>query len=262
MEKFKIVRLPDDEPYRYWKMYPDTYVIQYGEALDIFLLLGERKALLIETAFGHGEFPDLINELKGDLELIVVNTHGHYDHTGGNPWFPRVHMHEKAKAYANRSFGPVDPKWFANLPYPDYEMIAVEDGHVFELGNRNVEVIHTPAHSDSSLSFIDHKRKLLFCGDEFDSGQANLGGIQSVKAFLDNMKRLKSRENEYDFIMPSHNGCPICMEYLDDFITAAQHIMDGKPDLVPFDDLPGYKSTHGGIRAQVGNSCINYRPDK
>lgn len=60
--------------------------------------------------------------------------------------------------------------------------------------------------------------------------------------------------------MPNHNGCPIAKEYLDDFITAARHIVDGKPDLVPFDHLPGYKTTHGGIRAQVGNSCINYLP--
>ena len=260
MEKYKIISLPGDEPYRYWKMYPDTYVIQYGEALYTFLLLGERKALLIDTAFGRGEFPNLIHELAGELEVMVVNTHGHYDHTGGNPWFPQVYMHEKAKAYANRSFGPVDPTWFASVPYPNYEMISVENGHIFELGGRDVEVIYTPAHSDSSLAFLDRKRRLLFCGDEFDAGQANLGVIQNVKPFLNNMKMLKSRETEFDFIMPSHNGCPVSKEYLDDFITAAQHILDGKPDLVPFDELPGYKNTHRGVRAQVGNSCINYRP--
>lgn len=259
MKKHNIVRLPGDEQYRYWKIYPDTYVIRYGEALDTFLLLGESKALLIDTAYGRGEFPNLIHKLKGDLELIVVNTHGHYDHTGGNPWFFRVHMHEKAKAYANHSFGPVDPEWFANLPYANYEMISIDDGHIFELGDREVEVLYTPAHSDSSLSFIDKKRKLLFCGDEFDSGQANLVGFESVKAFLANMQRLKAREHEFDFIMPSHNGCPICKEYLDDFITAAQNIVDGKPDLVSTDDLPGYKNARGRLRAQVGNSCINYQ---
>lgn len=262
MQKYNIVRLSDDEPYRYWKLYPDTIVIQYGEGLYTFLLLGKTKALLIDTAYGRGEFPNLIADLKRDLELCVVNTHGHYDHTGGNPWFPQVHMHEKAKAIARRSFRPVDPDWYANLPYPDYEMIAVEDGHIFDLGDRQVEVLYTPAHCDSSLSFIDHKRRLLFSGDEFDSGQANLGNLASVGAFLENMKRLRSMGEEYDLILPSHNGCPICKEYIDDFITAAQHVVDGKPDLVAsIEDLPEYKHVfpRSNTRVQVGLACINYR---
>ena len=262
MKTYPIVRLPDDEAYRWWKLYPDTIVIQYGEGLYTFLLLGEEKALLIDTAYGRGDFPNLVQRLAGDRELVVVNTHGHYDHTGGNMWFPKVHMHEKAKAIANQPFEPVDPEFLANLPYPDYEMISVEDGHVFELGGgRQVTVLHTPAHNESSLSFLDNKRRLLFAGDEFDSGQANLGDLNSVKSFLQNMRRLKSLEDQFDWTLPSHNGCPICKEYLDDFITAAQHVTEGKPDLVPTQELQGYQRPFAkdGVRVQVGLSCINYR---
>lgn len=261
MQKFTTVSLPDDEAYRYWKIYDDTYVIHYGEAMDIFLLLGNTKALLIDTAFGRGDFPNIVDELKGDRELLVVNTHGHFDHTGGNRWFPKVYMHPNAMSYANSPFSPIDSKWLANMPYPDYEMLPINDGEFFELGDRSVEVLWTPAHCDSSLSFIDHKRHLLFSGDEFDASQANLGEFHTVSAFLKNCQQLKARSQDYEFIMPNHNGCPIAKEYLDDFVTAAQHIVDGIPDLVPFDQLPGYKSTHGGIRAQVGNSCINYLPE-
>jgi len=81
-EQYNIVVLPDDEPYRYWKIYDDTYVIHYGEALDIFLLLGENRALLIDTAYGRGDLPNMVHMLKGGRELLVVNTHGHFDHTG------------------------------------------------------------------------------------------------------------------------------------------------------------------------------------
>lgn len=261
MQYQHIVSLPDDEPYRYWKLYPDTCVIQYGEGLYTFLLLGEERALLIDTAFGRGEFPNLIDTLREGRELLVANTHGHYDHTGGNPWFPKVYLQEKAKDSANRPHRPVDRAWYENLPYPGYEMIPVEDEHVFDLGGRKVQVLYTPAHCDSSLSFLDRKRRLLFSGDEFDSGQANLSDLASVRAFLKNMKRLKSMESEFDWILPSHNGGPICKEYLDDFITAAQHVSDGKPDLVSQEGLPGYKQPFDkrSIRVQVGLACINYR---
>jgi len=263
MNKFKIITLPDDEAYRYWKLYEDTYVIHYGEAMDIFLLLGKEKALLIDTAYGRGDLPNIVDMLKGDCELLVVNTHGHFDHTGGNRWFPKVYMHRNAMGYANHSFGPLDQSWLDNMPYPDYDMIPVEDGYVFRLGERDVEVIWTPAHCDSSLTFLDHKRRLLFSGDEFDASQANLNVYESVGAFLENCKRLKERESEFDFIMPNHNGCPVTKEYLDDFITAAQHVVDGCPDIVPTEGLPGFMQPFDGkmaVRVQVGNSCINYLP--
>ena len=262
MKRYPIVSLPDDEPYRYWKLYPDTIVIHYGEALDTFLLLGKEKALLIDTAYGRGDFPNLVDELREGRELMVVNTHGHFDHTGGNFWYPAVYMHPNAKAYARKSFAPLDESWIQNMPYPDYQMLDVNDGYVFQLGDRDVEVLYTPAHCDSSLTFLDHGRRLLFCGDEFDAGQANMFSEAAVPAFLHNMLRLKQRESEYDFIMPNHNGCPICKDYLDDFITAAQHVVDGKPDIVSREGLPTYKLGLAALnqirRVQVGQSCINY----
>ena len=259
------MRLPDDEPYRVWKLYDDTAVIHYGEALDCFLLLGKEKALLIDTAYGRGELPNIVDELAGGRELVVANTHGHFDHTGGNFFYPRVYMHPAARAYCRRSFGKLDEKWMANMPYPDYECADLEDGHVFDLGGRRVECVYTCAHSDSSVSFIDRGRRLLFCGDEFDAGQANIGGdFAKVGMFLDNCRKLRGRWDEYDFIMPNHNGCPIAKSYLDDFITCAEHILEGRPDTVPREGLPGYKMGFGEglMRAQVGLSCINYTPEK
>ncbi len=260
---YHIVSLPDDEPYRWWKLFDDTYVIHYGEALDTFLLLGEEKALQIDTAYGRGDFPNIVSMLKGDRELLVVNTHEHFDHTGGNMFFPRVYMHPLAFENADKAFSPLPKEWWDNMPYPDYEKIGVEDGYVFHLGDRDVEVIYTPAHNHSSLSFIDHGRRLLFPGDELDSGQANLNSFDSVKAFLENCKKLKARESEYDFMMPNHNGCPVAKSYLDDFITAAQHIVDGRPDLVDEKDVQDYciGFFKNGIRAQVNNACINYVPE-
>lgn len=260
--KYNIVHLPDDEPYRWWRLFDDTYIIHYGEALDTFLLLGTEKALLIDTAYGRGDFPNIVDMLKGDRELMVVNTHEHFDHTGGNRFFPQVYMHPQAFENADHAFGPLPQEWLDNMPYPNYEKIAVENGHIFDLGGREVEVVYTPAHCKSSIAFIDHGRRLMFPGDELDASNANLNIFDSVGAFLENCKLLKSRESEYDFIMPNHNGCPVAKSYLDDFITAAEHVVNGCPDNVDPEDVPDYCRGFfkGSLRAQVGDSCINYLP--
>ena len=257
MEHYPIVRLPNDESYHFWKLYPDTVAIQYGVHLYCFLLLGKERALLIDTCYGRGNFPNIVEKLADGREIVVVNTHGHYDHTGGNPWFPKVHMHPNAMAYAKEPFSPVDPVWMANMPYPDYEMIPVNDGDVFDIGGRQIEVIYAPAHSDSSLMFIDHGRRLLFTGDEFDSEQAALPRPNVIERFHANMVRLQSRRADFDFIMPSHNGCPIDLDYLDDFEICSRHVLEGHPDFVEHEGLPEFDD-YVMKRVQVGLSSINY----
>ena len=257
MQHYHIINLPTDEAYHFWKPWPDTVVIQYGVHLHCFLLLGSEKALLIDTCYGRGKFPNLIADLVGDREVVVANTHGHYDHTGGNPWFPQAYMHPNGMAYAKDSFEPQDPVWMANMPYPDYEMIPMEDGHVFDIGGRQIEALYLPAHSDSSMMFIDHGRRLLFPGDEFDSEQAALPRPNVIGQFHENMLRLQARRDDFDLIMPSHNGCPVCKDYLDDFEVCSRHILEGRPDLVDHPGLPAFER-YVMKRAQVGLSSINY----
>lgn len=63
MKHYPIVRLHDDESYHFWKPYSDTIAIQYGVHLYCFLLLGTERALLIDTCYGRGNFPNLVEML-------------------------------------------------------------------------------------------------------------------------------------------------------------------------------------------------------
>lgn len=60
----------------------------------MYLIVGPEKAMLIDTAFGLGDLKGLVEELAGGRELIVVNTHDHFDHAYGNCRFDKVYCHE------------------------------------------------------------------------------------------------------------------------------------------------------------------------
>ena len=58
----------------------------------MYLIAGKERALLVDTGWGSGDLPAHIATLT-TLPLLVVNTHGHRDHTSGNGQFAEVHIH-------------------------------------------------------------------------------------------------------------------------------------------------------------------------
>ena len=59
-----------------------------------WLTIGPEKCLLVDTGFGLGDTKALVETLAPGKEIIVVNTHDHYDHAFGNCRFDRVYCHE------------------------------------------------------------------------------------------------------------------------------------------------------------------------
>ena len=92
---FSIYRLPGQiiaicEPYHFQE------VISY-------LVLGSEKNLLIDTGMGMFDMKNEVEHLS-DKPLLVVNTHTHFDHIGGNYQFEGVHVlnHPQAIARLNK----------------------------------------------------------------------------------------------------------------------------------------------------------------
>lgn len=251
------------------KLNPNTWLFD-GDGSYSYLICGETKALMVDTGMSKGNLRAYAEQFT-DLPIIVVNTHGHFDHTGGNGYFDEVYVHTAGLEMCRKAFD--DPKDFPL----DYEPKPVDNGYVFDLGDTKVEVICIPAHDQSSIALLDHKNRVLYTGDEVECGQVLLGGFgpiegsNRVKAHLKNMKLLKAREQEWDIIYPGHNGTPIDKSYIDMFIGVDEQVLSGVPGSKDMFSrvLPDYMCARFGVQAEAGHALraeymgasIIYDPD-
>ena len=80
-----------DTYYKPLKIAENIYHIYEPGNVNTTLIIGEEKALLIDTGYGFGDLAAFVRTLT-DKPLEVVLTHGHTDHCGGNYEFPTVYM--------------------------------------------------------------------------------------------------------------------------------------------------------------------------
>ncbi len=196
----------------------------------MWLVIGPRKAMLIDTAFGVGDMKGLVNTITGGMPLIVANTHIGPDHVLGNCRFDTVYRHEyDHESITNRCKpGAWDYLFDRNgnniwlqfdrkdLPvYRDYELVAVKDGHTFNLGgDHDVELVWTAGHTPGHAMYLDRKSRFLFAGDDVCSdvtgcgsgpspGRPN-GQYANLTTYRDCLARLVARLDEFDYVFPGH----------------------------------------------------------
>ena len=226
--------------YMAWKLDEKTWVISFMEGTEyLYLLEGEEKALLLDTGYGIGHLRAFVEKLT-DRAVSVANTHFHPDHSAGNGEWEEVLLSEgwtvDAPSVCNPGAGPCD---LSSLPYPYYRKTLLHDGDVIDLGGRRVRVLEAlPAHCNSSLFFVDEGHRMIFSGDEFESHQTlmydnscNPEAPYHVEKRIANLRanavRLREIAGENWYLLPNHNGTPISLAYLDDYIRLADESFAG-----------------------------------
>jgi glyoxylase-like metal-dependent hydrolase (beta-lactamase superfamily II) len=81
---------------------------------------------------------------------------------------------------------------------------VVNEGDVIQVGSKQLEVWHTPGHTDSQLSF--RMDNLLFCGDNIYRDGC-VGAIDAhhgsdISAFIKSLQRI--RDSDVEWLLPSH----------------------------------------------------------
>jgi glyoxylase-like metal-dependent hydrolase (beta-lactamase superfamily II) len=84
--------------------------------------------------------------------------------------------------------------------------LEFENGHVFDLGSKKLEVIHTPGHSAGHCCFLIPSEKLIFLADiDLSSFGPWYGALDcDVDRFIESIQKLK--EIEFEIAVSSHKG--------------------------------------------------------
>lgn len=174
------------------------------------LIVGEEKALVIDTGYGIGDYLGYLRGLT-DKPLVVVNTHGHIDHASGNSqfgsawlnpqdwaladWHTSIEMRRQSDGSAGYADLLVDGPW---------EKLPLEEGQAFDLGGRAVTAHRCAGHTRGSMSFLDSKTKILFTGDNITRRVLLLGPIHSTSLPEFYQTLLETEKLDFDRIAAAH----------------------------------------------------------
>jgi glyoxylase-like metal-dependent hydrolase (beta-lactamase superfamily II) len=244
-------------------------------AVELYLIKGERK-IIIDTGTRQSPQRDILQRLKAfGLTLcdisIILNTHGHFDHTAGNRAVKeasgaQIYIHENDAPFLfdhsncfGRYMAPVakaiessvhgEEQAFLDMMgeavVPDAQF---SDGNIIDCGNGvELKVVHLPGHTLGSVGFFWEKEGIFFSGDSvvglhIEGGK--LPVILDLTAYVESLKRLQ--EMPIRFLLCGHHyrgvrlpAAPVrqggdIIQYLKDSQEYAQRLDEAITKVIPY----------------------------
>jgi glyoxylase-like metal-dependent hydrolase (beta-lactamase superfamily II) len=237
-----------DDWFEVYRIRPGVFAIyephQFEEVIS-YLILGNKRALLFDAGMGIGKISGVVARLT-KLPVTVLNSHTHFDHTGGNAefsdiWdedtsFTRASERGQLNIYSRDALAPericgklpagVQPGSYSIRPFQVTH--RVKDGERIPLGGRELEVIFTPGHTPDSLCVLDREHGLLFTGDTFYPGPIYLFTPETdFSAYTKSVARLAELTPRLTLLLPAHNVPTAAPSFLNRLEEAVQKVRSG-----------------------------------
>ena len=195
----------------------DLFFIERGFLNANHFVYRSENPILIDTAYvaDFAETTALIAQLDvklSDVQLIV-GTHCHCDHIGGNKRIQDQSGCDIALHRIGKYFVDTRDNWATWWKYFDQEADffdctrALNDGDVITIGPHEFEVIHTPGHAAEGIVLYNRKERLLISSDTLwknDMAVMNLRVEGSVAPFqmFESLAKLESLDVQ--MVYPGH----------------------------------------------------------
>lgn len=168
----------------YFTTYPiNDHIYQIKDAMGVLstLVIGSNYALLVDTGYGIKNIKEYIYTLT-DKPLIVIASHGHMDHTGGNYLFDSVYIHpldiplcrlHNSRAWREKnilsatSLHLIDDSFDEEsyLNQREGNLLPLEENQIFFLGNLHAKIIPMEGHTAGSIGVLLEEDQILIVTD-------------------------------------------------------------------------------------------------
>ena len=186
------------------KINDDLYYIDDEHGDSLYLILGSKKALLVDTGMDKEPLMPVLRQYT-QLPIEVILTHAHIDHMYHVEEFEKVYIHENEKKY-----------WWWQLwlcgfagslmyktKYKNYDikkMVSVQQHTQIDLGDHSIQVIEAFGHTPGSIVLVDEKNESVYLGDAVGSGQFSwmwLPGSLTLSKYKTSLIHLKQQLSSY-----------------------------------------------------------------
>lgn len=204
-------------------------VMDDGDSVRFFVLDGEKACLVIDSGFFPVDVKAMAQELlreqsrdrteEGALKpILLANTHGDMDHTGGNGSFEEFYMTEADYVCCG-----------LREQYPDARLIPAEEGTAIDLGGRIIRYIMAPGHTRGNTVLFDETNRVLFPGDIIQTGTIFLfGDHRCPELYAQSLQKVLQMKSQFSQIYASHGQLVLPPDAVDQEIEAWDLVLQGK----------------------------------
>jgi len=182
-----------------------------------------------------------------------VITHAHGDHAGNIRFFKEIYIHPADTVLLDKTYkGKVH---------------FVNDGYIFDLGGKKIEVSYMPAHTPGSIVLLDRKAGSCYSGDAFGSGQVwlQLRPYAPMKTYIESCKKMEKLMDEgitkiycghYPYVKKAYTK-----QYITEMRTLAEALVNGTaPKATPHTQKVSIGSDNP-MMVTLGEATIVFDPE-
>lgn len=188
-----------------YEISPHFFFIERGWLNANHFVFNGRKKVLIDTGYirDFEETKGWIEATGIDLRFVelIVSTHSHCDHIGGNQRIQEVSGCQIAIHRIDKKFIDSKDDWSTWYRFYDQEAaffpvsISLEEGRKIDLDEIEMEVIHTPGHARGGISLYCPGERFLISSDavwDGDTGVLNtiVEGEDAPSLALESLDRI------------------------------------------------------------------------
>jgi hydroxyacylglutathione hydrolase len=219
-----------------------------GTLSTVYLIEGSKKALVVDACSGQEGLKEIVQSLTGDKPVMLALTHGHFDHSGGMKYFPEVYVHQADTDLL--------PKGLNTVTH------FIDEGYVFDLGDRKLEVISIPGHTPGSVAFFNRAERYILTGDGIGSSMvwAHISN-DPLTVYLASVIRLEAMKDEIDELYVGHHEqetVKLTTQYITDMRIVTEKVLEGSIETSRYEMGP----RRSGQQATFGSAKLVFNPEK